>query len=462
MGRVLDLLPRGNTLDDESFARRHRLLCVVLLAHVPVLFGIGMLAGNGAGTTALVLLVPLALALLGYLARGRRRVASSLVTAGLVSCSVILVGLTHGTIESHFHFFVIIGFIALYQDWVPFLWNVVLTVLSHGIGTALASDLIFNHPAAQASPWLWAGVHGIAVFFACTGLVIFWRITEDEQTAREGLGRELLLAEVQHRKFTSDMLVNLARRNQSMLHRQLEIINRLEEEEQDSDALAELFALDHLATRVRRNAESLLVLSGEQTPRLWSAPVPLGDVVRAAIAETEDLDRVEFGVDDRLALSGTCVADLTHLLAELIENAVRYSPPDSVVTVQSRPNRRAGGGQVLTVEDWGIGMPQAQVEEANALLADPREVDVSASQQLGFHVVGRLAARHAVAVSLTTTPGSGITAVVALPRVLFVADREEVPSATPVPTTTARGPLAMVADGRGSTGPGGRPTAVLF
>ena len=187
--------------------------------------------------------------------------------------------------------------------------------------------------------------------------MLFWRVTEDEQNQKDGLTRKLADAEIGRRRFTSDLLVNLARRNQSLLYRQLEIINQLEESERDPDALAELFRLDHLATRVRRNAENLLVLSGEQPPRVWSQPVPLRDVVRAAIAETEDLDRVAF--DDRRGparSSAHAVTDVTHLLAELTENAVRFSPPDTAVTVRGRRDPRGGRGQLLTVEDWGVGM----------------------------------------------------------------------------------------------------------
>ncbi|MCE0766672.1 ATP-binding protein [Pseudonocardia kujensis] len=431
MTRLLDWLPRGNTLDEASFRRRHRLLQWILAAHVPVLFLFGWLLDNplglvlGAGIAPVVVLL-----LVGHFVNAKR-VAASCISAGLVWCSITLVAVTHGTIESHFHFFIIIGFIALYQDWVPFLWNILLTGVSHGIGTLFWPTLIFNHPAAQRDPWLWAGIHAGAVLFACVGMVIFWRITEDEQHEKEELGRELVRAdaEIGRRQFTSDMLVNLARRNQSMLYRQLDIINQLEEKEQDPDALSELFKLDHLATRVRRNAESLLVLSGEQPPRVWSAPVSMRDVVRAAIAETEDLERVEFSVDDRIAVAGHSVADLTHLLAELTENAVRFSPPDTAVTIRSRPQRAEIGGQVLTIEDWGVGMPADELAAANEMLIRPRDVDLSVSQRLGFHVVARLAARHGIEVSLSTTPGSGLTAVVILPAALFVSDPQAGPHA---------------------------------
>ena len=259
----------------------------------------------------------------------------------------------------------------------------------------------------------------MAVLAACCGVVIFWETTEREQRKTLALTKQLADAEITRRRFTSDLLVNLARRNQSLLYRQLGLINQLEDQEQDPDALADLFQLDHLATRIRRNAESLLVLSGEEPPRTWGRPVPLVDVVRAAIAETEDLDRVVFAVDERLAVFGNAVADLTHLMAELVENAVHFSPPEASVILRTRPYLQAPGAHVLTVEDWGVGMRAEDMAAANDVLAAPQEVDLSVSQRLGLHVVARLAQRHGIEVSLTPTPGSGVTAAVVLPASLF-------------------------------------------
>ena len=340
--RLLDALPRGYTLDEHEWQRRHRLLLWVLGIHVPGLAVLGLLLGKPTVTVATVLAVPTVAVGLGYLLRAYRRTASIIVTFGLVYCSAALVAFTDGRIEAHFHFFIIIGFIALYQDWAPFLLNIVFTVISHGIGSAWQRDLIFNHTDAQANPWVWSLIHGIAVLFACMGMMLFWRVTEESQEEKDRLSRQLSDIEIGRRQFTSDLLTNLARRNQSLLYRQLDIINQLEESEQDPDALAELFRLDHIATRVRRNAENLLVLSGEQPPRTWSEPVPLRDVLRAAIAETEDLSRVVIVVDEQTAIIGHAVTDLTHLLAELTENAVRFSPPDTSVTVRiaPRPPRR--------------------------------------------------------------------------------------------------------------------------
>ena len=454
MTRLLAYLPRGNTLDDRAWHKRHVFLQALLLLHLPLLFVFGVWRGRTVWDTLVVLSVPATCLIMGRLIT-QRRVASVFITAGLTYCSAVLVSFSGGSIEAHFHFFIMIGFIALYQDWVPFLWNVVFTVLSHGVGSALRTDLIFTHPAGQTSPWVWSAIHGIAVLAACCGVVIFWETTEREQRKTLDLTRQLADAEITRRRFTSDLLVNLARRNQSLLYRQLGLINQLEDQEEDPDALADLFRLDHLATRIRRNAESLLVLSGEEPPRTWGRPVPLVDVVRAAIAETEDLDRVVFAVDERLAVFGNAVADLTHLVAELVENAVHFSPPEASVIIRTRPYLQSPGAHVLTVEDWGVGMRAEDMTAANDLLAAPRDVDLSVSQRLGLHVVARLAQRHGIEVALTPTPGCGVTAAVVLPPALFpdpdavpdeiYADEDEVPASV-VPAVMAAATATPAAD----------------
>ena len=258
---MIDILPRGNTLDEADWQRRHRLLQWVLLAHVPVLAVIGVALGNPLLPLAIALVIPVVCAALGRLLRHHRRLGSAAVTGGLVWCSTTLVGITDGT----------------HRGPLPLLHHHRLHRALPGLGAVPAQHrcspcsatasarcgcarLMFNHPAAQDDPWLWSLIHGVAVLLACVGVMLFWRLTEDEQNQKDDLTQELADAEIGRRRFTSDLLVNLARRNQSMLYRQLDIINQLEEPERDPDALAELFRLDHLATRVRRNAESLLVL----------------------------------------------------------------------------------------------------------------------------------------------------------------------------------------------------------
>src|SRR5690349_8202283 len=426
--RVVNFLPRGNLLSDEVWRKRHNILQWLLLLHLPalVLFGFYM---KHPALTVLYTVAPIAVfRILGGLPTGRR-LASFFTTAGIVYCSAALVALANGAIEAHFHFFIIVGFIALYQDWVPFGWNIAFTVLSHGIGSTFRPNMMFDHMSGMQHPWTWSLIHGVAVLAACVGVVLFWRTNEDEQRKALALTQELGQAEVDRRRFTSELLVNLARRNQSLLYRQLDIINQLEHAERDPDALADLFRLDHLATRIRRNAENLLVLSGEESPRTWREPVALADVMRAAIAEIEDLDRVDESVDEMLSVSGRSVADLTHLFAELLENAVHFSPPGVTVVVRSRPQPAATGTQLVTIEDWGVGMTPAELVEANEILRHPREVDLSVSQRLGLHVVARLAQRYGISVELTGTPGGGVTAVATLPPSVFERSAELVGAA---------------------------------
>jgi signal transduction histidine kinase len=449
IGIALDYLPRGNTLDDESFRRRHLLMCWILALHIPPLFAFGLWQGYDVGHMVLEVAPPTAGLVFARLARNRR-LAAFFVTFGLVFCSYLLVHLSEGSIEAHFHFFILIGLIVLYQDWVPLLWNTLFTVVSHGVGGVTDPTGVYNHYAAQNKPWLWAGIHGVAVLAACVGVTIFWKNTEIEQHRSSRLASDLAaseLAAVQaqaaQRQSISELYVNLARRNQSLLDRQLALISELEQQENKPEALSDLFQLDHLATRIRRNAESLLVLSGDEPPRLWGRAVPLSEVVRAAAAEVEDYPRVEVLVSDYLEVSGRVVADLSHLLAELIENATMFSPPTSGVRVRTHLVPGEGRTFLLSIEDVGIGLSDEHMQAANELLADPPEVDPRRST-LGFHVVGRLALRLGLRVSLAHTPGGGVTALVTLPQDV-VSERR-----LPAPEVTS-----PAFAGAGLAGPGG-------
>ncbi|HEY3672434.1 MAG TPA: nitrate- and nitrite sensing domain-containing protein, partial [Acidimicrobiia bacterium] len=232
------------------------------------------------------------------------------------------------------------------------------------------------------------------------------------------------------RKGMGDLFVNLARRNQSLVQRQLELLDDLERNEHDPAALDALFKLDHMATRMRRNAESLLVLSGSEQPRQWQQPIALIDVVRAAAAEIADFPRVELvGIDDDLAVSGRAVSDVAHLLAELLENATSFSPPDTAVVVSGAVSAT---GFVLAVSDQGIGMAADRIAEANVLLAHPPVVGLALSRALGLHVVGSLAQRHSIGVELRPGAPGGVVALVALPTAVL----EPRPvSAPPAPAT---------------------------
>jgi signal transduction histidine kinase len=233
------------------------------------------------------------------------------------------------------------------------------------------------------------------------------------------------------RKTVADVFLNMARRSQSLIDRQLELIDDLERNESDPEALDELFRLDHLATRMRRNAEDLIVLSGAAEPaRRWSRPVTLADAVRAAIAEVEDYTRVELIPVDDVAIVGNAANDVVHLLAELIENATSFSPPDTKVLVTGQ---RVGGAHLIEVEDRGIGMPAHEMVMANERLGSPAEDDFSGSQRLGFFVVARLAARHRIRVQLHPSWYGGVCALVVLPGNLTIQ-----PSNEPQPSLAPR------------------------
>ena len=239
------------------------------------------------------------------------------------------------------------------------------------------------------------------------------------------------------RKSIGDMFLNLARRSQSLIDRQLELIDDLERTEADPDALDNLFKLDHLATRMRRNAEDLIVLSGAEPARRWSQPVPLVDVVRAALAEVEDYNRVELLPIDDIGVAGQAVSDVVHLLAELIENATSFSPPGTKVQVAGQ---QVSNGYVLEIEDRGLGMSDDELVEANERLANPPMVDFALSRMLGLYVVARLAQRYNIKVQLRHSWYGGITALVLLPPT--VAVRAPMPEAIEAPAR--RGPAELV------------------
>ncbi|MFJ9771271.1 nitrate- and nitrite sensing domain-containing protein [Kitasatospora sp. NPDC101157] len=220
----------------------------------------------------------------------------------------------------------------------------------------------------------------------------------------------------------SGVFVNLARRSQVLVHRQLTLLDAMERRTEDPSELADLFRLDHLTTRMRRHAEGLIILSGAAPGRAWRRPVPLVDVVRAAVSEVEEYARVEVHPLPRAAVVGHAVADLTHLVAELVENATGFSPPHTRVHIRGE---QVGNGYALEIEDRGLGMGPSALAAANRRIAAAEQTDLFDSDRLGLFVVSRLARRHDVRVSLVTSAYGGTTAVVLLPTELLADGREE-------------------------------------
>jgi HAMP domain-containing protein len=252
-------------------------------------------------------------------------------------------------------------------------------------------------------------------------------------------GREAAL-----RRSVGDMFLNLARRSQSLIERQLEVIDELEASGSEAEVRAGLGELDHLATRMRRNAENLIILSGSEPARRWRGPISLTEVVQASIEEVKEHTRVELLPLDQVEVVGHAAADVMHLLAELIENAVTFSAPGTKALVAGQP---LPSGYLLEIEDQGLGMTDEQLVKVNQRLAKPPDIDFALAKMLGFFVVTQLASKHGIKVQLRHSWYGGITALVLLPRQLIVTPTQ----LAPVDDRAGRGsrgrsPVAAVAD----------------
>ncbi|MGV9565608.1 sensor histidine kinase [Streptomyces sp. NPDC003480] len=232
------------------------------------------------------------------------------------------------------------------------------------------------------------------------------------------------------------VLLNIARRNQALVHRQLKLVDTLERRTDDPDVLEQLFGIDHLTTRMRRHAESLIILSGAVPGRRWRRPVPFADVVSSAVSEIEDYARVVVPPMPEVGIAADAVADVVHLLAELLENATVFSPPHTRVTLRTD---RIRGDFVLEIDDRGLGLDPDQIDAAHRTLTRPDDFDPTRHDRLGLYVVGRLAARHGIEVTLTRSPYGGTTAVVLLPQAVLAEVEPGTPAEpddTPVPPGT--------------------------
>jgi signal transduction histidine kinase len=228
-------------------------------------------------------------------------------------------------------------------------------------------------------------------------------------------GNEALL-----RSTYNAMFINLSRRSQSLIERLVRLIDSLEQDEDDPGRLSNLFAMDHLVTRMRRNSESLLLLAGRDNARKWREPLPLNDVARAAISEIEQYNRVTLDIQPGVSVAGAAVSDVVHLLAEIIENATIFSPKDT--PVQMMAQQVSGGGLLIEVIDSGVGVPGDVLAGINERLDNPPVVDVSVSRHMGLFAVGRLAERHGIRIRLRARSPEGIIAMVWLPDAIIIAE----------------------------------------
>ncbi|MGW6787220.1 MULTISPECIES: ATP-binding protein [unclassified Streptomyces] len=279
------------------------------------------------------------------------------------------------------------------------------------------------------------------------GVDEFWLLSQELRGAREQAHTALVrlagpvTPSDSERKV--EVFANLARRLQSLVHREISLLDDLEDTVEDPDLLKELFHVDHLATRIRRHAENLAVLGGAASRRQWTRPVDLSEVLRSSVAEVEQYTRVKVVPPAGGSVRGHAVADVVHLLAELVENATVFSPPDTDVVLRAE---RVTAGIAVEVEDRGLGMPAEEQHRMNALLAEPDQAGVRsllADGRIGLYVVSALARRHGIAVELKSNIYGGVLAVLVLPQDLLGAEAAEGSRVTP-PLEPARVPMPTV------------------
>lgn len=315
--------------------------------------------------------------------------------------------------------------------------------LAHHDLPAMLRSATGGNPSARLEP---VDVGGDSEVVELTAAFNNLRSTAVDLAATHAIDRDREVAAV---------LVNLGRRNQQLIGRQLRFIDDLERTESNPDTLRNLFALDQMATRMRRNAESLLVLAGEESPRRGTQPRPVDEVVRAATSEVEDFARVTIGRVERALVDPRAISDITHLLAELIENATLFSPPQTTVDISGVV--ADDGTYTISIVDRGLGLSLDRLDDANARIANAPEAGAPPGSFMGLFVVGRLAARHGIAVRLVeSAPSGGITAKVTLPLACLSTGPEPV-----VEIRSSRlhvsGPLTGPPPSRASTPPPTRP-----
>ncbi|MFF7297281.1 ATP-binding protein [Streptomyces sp. NPDC008265] len=289
------------------------------------------------------------------------------------------------------------------------------------------------------------------------GVDEFWLLSQELRGAREQAHTTLVRlaapAAPTDSERTVEVFVNLARRLQSLVHREIALLDHLEDTVEDPDLLKEIFRVDHLATRIRRHAENLAVLGGATTRRQWTRPVDLSEVLRSCVAEVEQYTRVKVVPPAGGSVRGHAVADVVHLLAELVENATVFSAPDTDVVLRAE---RVTSGIAVEVEDRGLGMPAGEQHRMNALLGDPDRFSVRnllADGRIGLFVVAVLARRHGIAVELKSNIYGGVLAVLVLPQDLLGAEAPDTAVWTAPPLEPAARPFPAAGIGAGA-GPG--------
>jgi signal transduction histidine kinase len=429
-------LPQGRPLPEVAWRRRHRTILLLLWAHVVGLAIFGVVRGVGvwhsAAEGAAVGVFAVAASIVTT-----RRLRAIMACLGILSSSAILVHLSGGTIEAHFHFFVMIGVISLYQDWTPFLLAVGYVVVHHGTAGVLDPGSVYNHAAAIRNPWLWAGIHGLFILGACTVSLVAWRLNEDARARAEEYYRRLyegehaVVEELQQAQQMKDELIAMVSHELRTPLTAIIGFGRTLYDYWDRLTPAERTeALDgslRQAERLRRHVENLLE-AARISERDATASTGLAEVVETVLEELRDLpDAATLRVDQNIQPAAVAMsADALHIvLVNLVGNAIKYASRDSVVAVTGGPIHDTNR-VFLTVAN---AAPPIAAEDLNRIFEPFVQLDSSATRRvqgmgLGLHIVRRVVEMYEGSVGMSYRDGN-VTLQVELPGALAVAPRSD-------------------------------------
>lgn len=433
--QMLSALPRGNLLDDRVWGGRHRLLLWLLLAHIPGLLAVA-LAMSRLSVLLTLQLVPVAAGLaVGMWARGRL-VRSLGVTVGLAVSSTVLLSVTSGLAEAHFHYFVVVGLVALYQDWRPYLVALAYIVVGHGIIGAVAPGAIYSHPQAVANPWLWALVHGAFVLAACGAQIIFWKQTERQQVAAHAYyaklyeGERAVVDQLRQAQNVKDGLIGVVGHEfrtpltsiqgfARTLDARWERMDRETTQTCTQAIQREAKRMTRMVSNLLTASEDLAVSPGDRCVLRDVAATAVNDVMQLTPMAGRSI-RVDIPADHAVALSPDAA---TQLLANLLDNAVKFAAPDSKVRVTSRVE-----GDFAVVEVANVGPPISEADQERIfdafVQADSSDTRRYGGMGLGLHIVRKIVDAY----------GGRVAVYSDAPLVIF---RTWLPLATPAPAPAA-------------------------
>jgi signal transduction histidine kinase len=441
--RMRRALPRGNSLPDAEWKRRHRLLLVILWLHVIALPIFGLLQGFAVGTCLLWGAAIAIFAVVCTIGRDTRAWwVSATMSAGLLTCSAVLIAFWHGQIEAHFHFFVVVVLLTLYEEWLPFLIAAAYVALHHGIVGVIDPDDVYDHASATAHPWRWAAIHAGFIVAAGIAALLAWRLNEDVRDE----GRRSLERAVAAEQALAASAVELQRSNAELTHfaslashdlseplRTISGFMRLLEQRYGTelDGRGRAFiahALDG-ADRMQRLNDGVLAYSRVSHAAPPADRVELEAIAQAAIdalgarvAET----RATIVVGELPAVRGDA-DQLDQLLQNLLSNALKFGRPGVPPTVRIEA-RREGGDWCLVVADHGIGIPPEQREQVFQMFHRLHGLDAYDGAGMGLAIVERIVERHGGHVRAAATPGGGATFLVTLPAAVASASDEARPA----------------------------------